>query len=133
MNTRIVLTIALLIASTTFLTSCGKYEDGPGFTLLTKKARLTGEWDAIEFENSNGIVTADNSNTTVKFEKNGRVILNEDGFSITGKWEFTSNKEKIKITSELLGDPEELTILRLTNKDLWTKDSNGGITRSKKI
>ena len=25
--------------------SCGKYEDGPGFTLLSKKKRLKGEWE----------------------------------------------------------------------------------------
>lgn len=30
------------------LTSCGKYEDGPDFSLRTKKQRLTGTWIVVE-------------------------------------------------------------------------------------
>ena len=26
------------------ISSCGKYEDGPGFSLLSKKARVAGDW-----------------------------------------------------------------------------------------
>ena len=135
MKTKTILTLATVVAATTFLASCGKYEDGPGISLLTKKARLTGEWDAVEYETSNGIVTADNSSSTVEFDKSGTVTFKEDGFSITGTWEFSSDKEKIVIKTEFFGvpDTEELTILRLTNKEFWAKDVDGDITRSEKI
>lgn len=135
MKRNTILTLATVIATTAMLSSCGKYEDGPGFTLLTKKARLTGEWDTVEYESAEGVVVADNSNSTVNFDKSGTVTFKEDGFSISGTWDFTSDKEKIRITTEFFGSSgsEDLTILRLTNKELWTKDSDGDITRAEKI
>ena len=34
----------LLAVSAIAVASCGKYEEGPGFSLLSKKARIVGEW-----------------------------------------------------------------------------------------
>lgn len=31
--------------------SCSKYEDGPSFSLRTKKARVTGDWEVVRIGN----------------------------------------------------------------------------------
>lgn len=121
------------------LSACGKYEEGPGFTLLTKKARLTGEWDAKEYVSSNGTTVADTDATTVEFVKDGKMIVRDGSTSTEGTWEFVSDKEKIRtsFTYTVLGVSQtvtdETTIIRLTNKELWTKDSDGDITKMEKI
>lgn len=38
------------------LSACGKYEDGPMFSLRTKTARITGEWELISFNEGNEII-----------------------------------------------------------------------------
>lgn len=43
--------ILLAIISFSLFFSCGKYEEGPSFTLRTKTARLTGEWEMKERAN----------------------------------------------------------------------------------
>ena len=121
-----------------FLSACGKYEEGPGFTLLTKKARLTGEWDAKEYVDADGTVVADNDDATVEFVKDGKMIIREGSTSTEGKWEFVSDKEKLRTSYSytILGITQtytgETTIIRLTNKELWTKDSDGDITKMEK-
>ena len=42
--------IALLVGCTAFTFSgCGKYEDGPSISLLTKKARVAGTWGVEKY------------------------------------------------------------------------------------
>lgn len=121
------------------LSACGKYEEGPGFTLLTKKARLTGEWDIKEYVSSNGTAVADTDDDTFEFVKDGKLIVRSGGTSTEGTWEFVSDKEKIRTTfSYTIGgttitDTDESTIIRLTNKEFWTKDSDGDIVKAEKI
>jgi hypothetical protein len=120
------------------LSACGKYEEGPGFTLLTKKARLTGEWDVKEYVTAEGTTIADNDDDTFEFVKDGKLIIREGSTSTEGTWEFVSDKEKIRTSYSytILGITQtytsEVTIIRLTNKELWTKDSDGDITKSEK-
>jgi hypothetical protein len=121
-----VLLLAVALIGTS-LSSCGKYEEGPAFSLLTKKARLTGVWDEKEEVDSDGTVYTDNSSATIEFTKSGSYILSDPGssLSLTGEWEFTSNKEKLRVSYEFGGTQiEEFTILRLTNKELWVKDND---------
>lgn len=117
-------------------TSCGKYEEGPGFSLRTKKARLAGVWKAEKYVSSNGtsVPASSNDNSTWEFEKDGSMTLkvDEDGFSFTasGTWEFVKDKEYIKTTIEFFGQTEtdEMKIVRLTNKELWIEDEDGDQT-----
>ena len=130
------LAIATLLIASTGLTvsSCGKYDDGPGFSLLTKKMRLTGQWDPKEYVDSNGNTTSDNSSDYFEVKKDGTYTVTSGSFSINGTWEFTSSKEKIKTTytSGNVTTTDEQTIDRLTNKELWLKDSDGSITKCEK-
>ena len=130
------LAIATLLIAGAGLTvsSCGKYDDGPGFSLLTKKMRLTGQWDPKEYVDSNGNTTSDNSSDYFEVKKDGTYTVTSGSLSINGTWEFTSNKEKIKTTytSGNVSSSDEQTIDRLTNKELWLKDSDGSITKCEK-
>ena len=125
------------IVSLLAVSSCGKYEEGPGVSLLTKKARLTGVWDVKEYISGN-TTTTDNSDDTFEFVKDGSFIIKSGSTSTEGTWEFTSDKEKLKtafsytIGSTTYTSTDESTIIRLTNTELWTKDSDGDITKAEK-
>lgn len=112
-------------------TSCGKYEDGPSLSLLTKKQRLCREWDAKSLVDSNGTTYEDNSDDVLTFEKEGGATYTNGGNGIAGTWEFASDKEQIKTTYTVFGitDTDIYTIMRLTNKELWLKDSDGDLTK----
>ncbi|MCC6701316.1 MAG: hypothetical protein IT221_07315 [Fluviicola sp.] len=142
MKTKTILTLATVVAATTFLASCGKYEDGPGFTLLTKKARLTGEWDIKEYvDGSDGSVVAETSSDTYLIEKDGTITIKSGNVSTKGTWEFVSDKEQLSVTVPVVifgvtySEPEISTITRLTNKELWIKDTDGSgdVTKLEKI
>ena len=53
MKNLIVYSFALSVVAVS-ISSCGKYEEGPKFTLLSKKARITNTWKFTKSEN-NGI------------------------------------------------------------------------------
>ena len=114
----------LFILSFVFIfSSCKKYDDGPVVSLLTKTARLTGEWDVEEID---GEYLTDVS-AFITFEKNGdfelSVQFNDyyyDDYIERGYWEWESGKESVDVTVD--GERQEYKILRLTNDELWFED-----------
>jgi len=116
----------LLILSFVFIfSSCKKYEDGPAVSLLTKTARLTGEWDVDEIARE----SLKGWTLYIEFEKNGDFTLTEqdndgyyDDFIEKGSWEWESGKESVDVT--VSGEREEFKILRLTNDELWFEDED---------
>lgn len=108
-------------------TACNKYEEGPKFSLLTKKARISGTWKLEKTIDADGTVEYHNDTERMTIEKDGTVKFTEDGFSINGSWEFISDKEAISFIISVFGESvvENFTILRLKNKELWLKDSDG--------
>ncbi|MCH2198917.1 MAG: lipocalin family protein [Flavobacteriales bacterium] len=120
----IVRTITLIsLAAAVVLTSCGKYEDGPGISLRSKKARLTGEWQLDEVEIDGTDFTADFNQWDWEFEDDEefRYTVEVEGFlpfSPEGEWSFSNNKEEIELTFND-GDRLELEVQRLTNKEFW--------------
>lgn len=130
-TTRILLAALLLGGAITVIPSCGKYEDGPGFSLMTKKARLVGKWDAVEYVDSDGTTTAENGDGTLEFEKDGTFSVMDDGIGFSGDWEFIDKKEKLRLsqTSGSLTFHEDYTIRRLTNKEFWLEDEDGDMTK----
>ena len=107
--------------------SCSKYEDGPSFSLRTKKGRLTGEWEVVKI----GTQTAQgNYEIVCEFSKDGSwsqtysYSYGGQSYSYTynGNWEWASNKEDLRII-DTDGDVEQFKIKRLTNKELWLEDN----------
>jgi len=114
-----------------FLVSCGKYEDGPGFSLRSKSSRIAGSW-TVEKATSDGVdFTASLAGLTFDFTKAGSytetfVYLGQTSTD-TGTWALTSNDEDLTITYTD-GTIQSFKILRLTNSELWFSDTSSGTT-----
>ncbi len=101
---------------------CGKYEDGPGFSLLTKKSRIVGDW---EVKSLGSTVLNAEYGIDMSFEKNGSMLFTysysgSGNETYTGSWDFASDKENLVITLD--GEATVFEIKRLTNKELWLDD-----------
>ncbi|MFM6935733.1 MAG: lipocalin family protein [Flavobacteriales bacterium] len=103
------------------VSSCSKYEDGPSFSLKTKKARVVGSWDVKSIGNT---ATQPGYSVNMNFEKNGVATYSYtySGGSSTyaGSWNFASDKENLLLTID--GSTQLFEIKRLTNKEMWLDD-----------
>lgn len=119
------------------LSSCGKYEDGPGFTVLTKKMRLTGIWDKTEEVDTDGTVYTDSDDETIEFTKSNTALLKDPtyGTNFSGTWEFISSKEKLRVSIDYPTTTvtDDWNIRRLTNSELWVSDPDGYQYHFKKV
>ena len=125
------LTVALiaLFSISSVLTSCGKYEEGPSFTLLTKKMRVTGEW-TLTAVNNDEVDALPGVETILFFDGDGIFRSNTyyDGESIqqeVGTWEFNSDK------TGLIINETEFMIIKLENKEMKLRILEMDLTYSK--
>ncbi len=113
-----ILTLVILISY-----GCTKYDDGPGFSLRTKKARLTGEWELEEYI-VNGVnqLSGSDYNIIWEFERNGDFTQTLDygsySYNYNGEWEFEDNGEELEIQIGSYGT-QTWEINRLSSNDLW--------------
>ena len=117
---------AAILGFALIISSCGKYEDGPGFSLRSKTARLTGIWTVTEMTFMGQTFTADDLEGSVKYEflKDGTINAIGSDTTYTGTWEWGDKKESIEVTMD--GEVTESTITRLTNKELWWTETDEG-------
>lgn len=123
-----------LLVVVLFLGSCGKYEDGPAFSLLTKKARLTGEWKVEKVFKNDVEEELDSlsQNTSILYESDGtgKITFTQGSVSlaIDFEWQFGDGKETISMRTKKLDgtwdDWDETRILRLTNKEFWFEETS---------
>jgi len=121
------LSTALLSASILFFTGCGKYEDGPAFSLSSKKGRVVNTW---RFEKVFNVTTgtdytSDYNNDNIEFKKDGTYIWTEGSSSDIGTWVFASDKENIVLTENGSSSGESYQIRRLKGKQFWIRDDVG--------
>ncbi len=119
-----------LVVTGLLLASCGKYEEGPGFSLRSKKARVEGKWKLEkEIENGQDVpLEADDKDDVWKFNKDGTFEFQDPGNSTEkGKWFFDDKKGNILITYEFFGGDIAivLEVVRLTNNEFWFKNTSG--------
>ena len=84
------------------VSSCGKYEDGPGFSLLSKKSRVVGDW---EVKSIGADVFGSEYSVNLSFEKDGSLMLTNsysyqgvsESYSYAGSWDFASDKEQLSL------------------------------------
>jgi len=106
------------------LASCGKYEEGPSFSLRYKSARITGTWKDVAINDS----SYTNGNIMI-FDIDGNFTIKDSYQNETqyGKWAFTNNKQGIirnidfYLSGYYYSFRDTLIIIRLTNSELWTK------------
>jgi hypothetical protein len=53
-------------------------------------------------------------------KKDGSMSINEDGYIIDGSWDFSNDKEDLRLT--IFGEGTDFKIRRLTNKELWLEN-----------
>jgi len=107
------------------VSSCGKYEDGPGFSLLSKKARVVGDW---EVKSIGSEVFGSEYSVDLSFEKSGSLMFTysysnqgiSESYTYAGSWDFASDKEQLSMNID--GDIQLFEIKRLTNKEMWLDD-----------
>lgn len=107
-------------------TACGKYPEGPGFSLRSKAGRLAGEWEVQEIDGD------DDYDITLEFTRDGDFTIEESfsiyGYSYTseieGEWEWIDDKEGIELDPDN-GNNLEFEILRLTNSEMILEDEGG--------
>ena len=129
MKKLLIILISILFISSNLITSCKKYVDGPAFSLLTKKARLTGNWTLQTYTyNGNDLTALFGGNFKMNIKKDGTYQTTIGTASDEGKWKFGEDKDDVYFDSNTAGVAEEAyRILRLKNKELWLRQtaSNG--------
>ena len=111
------------------VSSCGKYEDGPNFSLLSKKSRVVGTWDMKSLTDSQTGVTDNFCQNgaycvEITMDKDNKLTQKiSDGsysYTYTGTWDFNDDKTQLIWTTPSYTTSYE--IKRLTNKELWLDD-----------
>jgi hypothetical protein len=112
-------------------TACGKYEEGPAFSLKTKKARIVGTWGIKEITvNGNVQDLGGFANRTFELKKDGTGKLNTSFFgttiSVDMEWKFDDNKENLMIRMKNQNNEwkewKSSEIIKLTSSELWFRD-----------
>lgn len=125
--------LATLAVGSATLTSCGKYEEGPGLALTSKTARIAGSWK-LTAQTTNGVADALTGLTqTMEITKDGtyssHIVYSYMGFNytndITGTWVFSDDKTQVIMTVDGSTGTETATIVRLAGKEMKLKTVNG--------
>ncbi len=112
--------------------SCGKYEEGPGFSLISKKNRVTNTWVLSKVEVNGQDETPQSSSYTLKMTLKEDETLSANytvltiPFTTTGTWAFNSDKSALILTDN--SGTSTNTILRLTNKEMKLRQISNGDT-----
>lgn len=116
-------TVLMLAGLLLGVAACGKYEEGPGFSLRSKTARVANEWKVeYAYDHVDKVeTTTDFTGETWVFSKDGAFMEKDGGVTDkTGTWEFMSDKEAIAISVGT--DIDKYMILRLKENEMWLKD-----------
>ena len=126
------------------ITSCKKYEHGPGISFRSKKARLVNKWKIEEIKDSSGdkrTLKEEESNLVVDIKDDGTLsattsvtlLGQETELTADGTWEFTEKKEKLNVKFDFKFNGQSIqktddtyTILKLKNDEFWGKDDATG-------
>lgn len=125
--------IAFILSISLTLIACNKYEDGPAFSLLTKKTRLARSWVIAEtlFNDEPIQLNGNIMNSVYTFGKDNEYTVQGSGsqtsFNLIGTWQFVNDKEGLLVSIDG-GGTTTYRISRLKNSSLWLKEDIGGST-----
>jgi hypothetical protein len=111
--------------------SCGKYDEGPNFSLRSKKSRLVNVWvfDKViqDGEDVTEMIKEINPNYSIDIRKDNTFIITQYDEDLgqmvedKGKWEFSKDKEEVEFSDDETGQISTEEILRLTNNEFWAE------------
>jgi len=120
--------LLFLIMSAIFMSAffgCGKYENGPTFSLASKKSRIVNQWKVQKATGFGGTDYTDSyENETIEFKKDNTFIIIDGSSTYSGTWDFDGSKENLLLTET--GDTYGVVyqILRLKSNSLWLKGAD---------
>ena len=124
-----ILFFAVMSAALFSASSCKRYEEGPGFSLRTPKARLVNTWEIEKYLVNGQDVTSQIlpvfGDHSLEFTKDNTYEWLISGYRETGTWSFDSKKERLEMQEQ--GDSIKYSqkILKLTNNEFWMEDMEG--------
>ncbi len=121
--------IAFLFLATAL--SCTKYEEGPGFSLNTKKTRVSNKWayQSVRYLETDVVKYSEFDKWYDFYDKENdftrTIIYLNETTTYQGKWAFTKWKKGIELTysRDGLTVTETYDIIRLTKDEFWIRDS----------
>ena len=131
---------AILLGTATLVSSCNKYEEGPSFSLLSAKMRITGDWTATAMTVNNEDTDMTNLDMTVSINNDGTfssetvttIVIGSLSSSYTttevGTWDFNSDKTSVLMMVDGASSATEATILKLENKEMKLRTGSGSST-----
>jgi hypothetical protein len=131
---RIKITVALIAATIMIsATSCSKYEDGPGVSLVPRDERVANTWEFDKVYEDGEEVTENYDQYELYTSSDGDAQLDaEYNFggvtvetSTNGTWEFQNDEENISFDYEDDDQDNTYQILRLTQDELWLRELGG--------
>ena len=105
--------------------SCKKYEEGPAFSLRTKKARLVNKWKVTAFTVNDNNALDLVKDYTYEFKDDNTVVITDGSNTTEGTWEFSDDKSNLIVNTG--GSADSWTIMRLKNDELiveYTDENN---------
>lgn len=117
------------------MASCKKYEEGPCLSLKSKKERISNTWTIEKATQNSEVITSKFDGWKITMTKEGYLFFFSTGKNstqpaLTGKWEFTDSKEKLKV---IYSDPEgneiveSYDIIKLKENALWLRQAEDQI------
>ena len=115
--------IFALVFITAFLFSCGKYEEGPEISLLTKKNRITNIWSLASRTTNGNTTSLSNTTWTVTINDDDSYNSKATVFGITvlnenGTWKFSNDKLQLLTIPSGSSNTASWEIVRLTKDEL---------------
>ncbi len=124
--------LLLFSASILVLASCKKYQEGPSFTLLGKKARLANTWALEAFYENDENKTSDAQSIfkdfTLVLDKNNMkytktfMAFGLLSYSETGAWNLSGDKMNVDFT------PDQSAVKPYSWKIIKLKSKNSGFS-----
>jgi hypothetical protein len=132
-TTTILLTLAFL--GSIGLSSCSKYEDGPAFSLRSKKDRITNTWRVERAMNGGSDVTSAFDQYELEMLHSGVATLAAlytlgnltFEFQTSGTWDLINNNEDLRLDFDNNAADKTYEILRLMKEELWLREKGGSL------
>lgn len=113
----------IVIALAISFSACKTYDEGPSLSVLTPKMRIKGTWNQTAlYINDN--LQDNNYKLEFSFDGDGTGTRTNSLGTISNKvdimWQFNDDKTILLVKEPNASQYDEMKILRLTNKEMWT-------------
>jgi hypothetical protein len=99
--------------------SCNKYEDGPMFSMMSRRSRLINEWKVDSYRINGTDFTSLVAGYTESFKKDDKYSYNWGILSGSGTWTFQNRAEEVKLSGNDDQTSRTLFLTKLENDQFW--------------